>query len=63
MKKPNLNIIGLGIGAATPLIEAAGYTFRVVMRDGKPCIGTRDLRSDRLNLTMTNRVITHYEVG
>lgn len=63
MKRPNLNIIGLSIGAAAQVIEAAGYTFRVVMRDGQPCIGTRDMRSDRLNLTMTNRVITHYEVG
>jgi hypothetical protein len=51
------------VDAAGKQIEAAGYTWRVLMLDGQPQAGTMDLRTDRFGLNVENGVVVGYTVG
>lgn len=48
---------GVDEAAAAEQIEAAGYTYRVVMSDGESFPMTMDYRLDRLNLTLENGIV------
>jgi hypothetical protein len=51
------------VDAAGKQIEAAGYTWRVLMLDGEPQAGTMDLRPDRFNLNVENGIVVGYTTG
>jgi len=48
---------------ATALIEAEGFTARVVERDGEALAATMDYRVDRFNLVVVDDVVTALSVG
>lgn len=50
--------IGLAESEAVAKAEAEGLVSRVVERDGQAQVITLDLRSDRLNFTITNGSVT-----
>lgn len=53
------DLVAQGVDEATAVqqIEAAGYTFRVVMIDGESFPMTMDYRLDRINLTLENGIV------
>jgi len=51
------SIVGLTIDEATTTAEAAGFTVRVTTLDGVIQVGTADLRTDRLNVSVENGVV------
>lgn len=48
---------------AVALIEAEGFTARVVERDGEPLPATMDYRIERFNLVITDDQVTGITVG
>lgn len=51
-----------------PLSEVADilgdqFSFRVVERDGEPCVVTRDVKTDRVNLRLADRKVVGYSIG
>ena len=57
------HLIGMPEDNAIEQIVNAGYTCRIVNRDGNYFIVTRDYRLDRINLTITNGIITKITRG
>ncbi len=51
------SIVGLPIEEATTAAEAAGFTVRVTTLDGAPQAATKDLRTDRLNVSVVDGVV------
>lgn len=53
------DLVAQGVDEATAAaqIEAAGYTYRVVMIDGESFPMTMDYRLDRINLTLENGIV------
>lgn len=53
------DLVAQGVDEATAVqqIEAAGYTYRVVMIDGESFPMTMDYRLDRINLTLENGIV------
>lgn len=47
----------LTFAAAAELIQASGYTARLVSLDGEAMMGTMDVRMDRVNLFVENGVV------
>jgi hypothetical protein len=43
--------------------QAAGWTIRVMSRDGEDLMGTMDYRPDRLNLTVEQGTVTSVDIG
>ena len=43
--------------------QAAGFTLRIVERDGESYAITMDYRTDRVDVKVTNDIITEYSVG
>ncbi len=47
----------------TDALKEHGYTVRVTQRDGRPFIGTRDYRTDRVNLVIEKGKVTRASIG
>lgn len=56
-------IVGKSVEEATTYIQFIGMRIRLVSVDGKAFIGTRDYRTDRVNLTVVNGVVTAVTAG
>jgi hypothetical protein len=56
-------VVGLGELEATKVIESAGFTARVIARDGESLSGTKDYRLDRVNISIENGVVVSAELG
>ena len=56
-------LVGLTEGEAVAAITNANYILRVVERDGQPLPALQDQRTDRVNLTITNGVVTKSFIG
>jgi hypothetical protein len=56
-------IIGLSELEATKVIESAGFTARVIARDGESLSGTKDYRLDRVNISIENGVVVSADIG
>lgn len=52
------SIVGLPIDEATTVAEAAGFTVRVLLLDGVDQVATADLRTDRLNVSVVDGIVT-----
>ncbi len=57
------SIIGMAERAGRRTVTRAGLRFRVVRRDGVDQILTMDRRSDRVNVGVTDGVVTDSRVG
>jgi hypothetical protein len=57
------SVVGMSEADAVKAITAAGYTSRVVERDGEKFPVTMDLQPHRINLTVTNSKVTKATVG
>jgi len=51
-------LVGLTLDEATKVADELGWTIRVTTLDGEPQVVTWDLRTDRVNLSVTNGVVT-----
>jgi hypothetical protein len=56
-------VVGLGELEATKVIESAGFTARVIARDGESLSGTKDYRLDRVNISIENGVVVSADIG
>lgn len=56
-------LIGMAEDEAMQAVSVAGLGVRIAMRDGKARVLTRDYRSDRVNLTVTDGVVTEAHIG
>lgn len=53
------SVIGLTVDEAREILASHGIgSVRVMTRDGQPCMGTDDIRGDRLNVSTNNGIIT-----
>jgi len=52
------SIVGLPIEEATTTAATAGFTVRVTTLDGVIQVATADLRTDRVNVSVANGVVT-----
>jgi len=57
------DVVGQTEDDATVALEAAGFTVRVVERDGEMFMVTKDYREDRVNLVVTRGVVTSLTIG
>ena len=57
------SVVGMSEDDAVKAIHDAGYTSRVVERDGEKFAVTMDLQPDRINLTVTDDKVTKATVG
>lgn len=56
--------IGMAVPEARDFFKANGYTVRVTRQDGENHIGTRDFRTDRVNVHVeSGRVVAISGVG
>lgn len=62
-KKFAFTLIGMKKEAADIAAEAEGFKTRVVEQDGQHFAGTCDYRFDRINLYITDGVITKVAIG
>ena len=56
-------LIGMNITEAEQRAQTAGFTLRIVERDGESFAITMDYRTDRVNVKVTKDIITEYSVG
>ena len=56
-------LVGLSEAEATKVATGNGWTVRIAMRDGKDFMLTTDYSDTRVNLTVTNGVVTGITVG
>ena len=56
-------LIGMNITEAEQRAHTAGFTLRIVERDGESYAITYDYRNDRVNVKVTKDIITEYFVG
>jgi len=56
-------LVGLSEAEATDVATAQGWEVRVVSRDGEDFAVTKDFRSDRVNLTLVDDVVTGADIG
>lgn len=56
-------LVGLNEQVATTCAANEGWKFRVVARDGEDFMVTADYRTDRVNLTVENGIVTAINVG
>jgi len=57
------SLLGLSKEAAIDIIHNHGMKSRVTSEDGKPLIGTRDYRLDRVNLNIEQGKVTKASIG
>ena len=53
-----LNLVGLKEKKAKKLSNKAGWHIRVTERDGYPIVITRDYRTDRINVSVDQEIVT-----
>ena len=53
----DLDIIGLKLKKARKYCEKHGWTLRVVIADGKPCMGDFSYKSNRVNVEVLEDII------
>ena len=53
-------IIGMQVDDARKQLEESGWSLRLVSIDGKGCVGTCDVRRDRINVKARNGIVTEY---
>ena len=53
-------IVGMTVESAREQLKEGGWSLRLVCVDGKSCIGTADMRSDRINAKAESGIITEY---
>lgn len=58
-----VSVVGMEYEDALQSIVAAGYRPRLVRRDGYALMATRDYRLDRINLQISNNVVTDANFG
>lgn len=58
-----LDIIGKRLGEAASVIDEQGFSFRVVSRDGVARVATREVDTNRVNLTLVDGCVTAYNFG
>lgn len=58
-----VTLIGQPRGEAKAAAAAAGYEFRVLSVDGESKVGTSDYRTDRINASIEDGVVTEVSVG
>ena len=56
-------VIGLSEDDAVAQISAAGFSPRIVERNGEMFAGTMDYREDRINLTIADDLVTVAQIG
>ena len=56
-------LVGLSESSANRLARKNGYSIRVVYRDGQTFMGTRDYRTDRINLSIVRGRVTRATIG
>lgn len=56
-------LVGMTKEAATAKMEGSGFRVRVTSEDGKSFIGTRDFRTDRVNLVVVGGKVVRASVG
>lgn len=54
-------VVGFNIDDARKLAEKNGYTIRVTQNNGNACIGTCDLRVERINVHIENNKIIKFD--
>ena len=54
---------GLPEATAISKIQSAGFRSRVISRDGKYIVTTKDFRVDRVNLQINNGRVTQVSLG
>jgi len=57
------DVVGMTESEATVVIERAGFTVRVVARDGETFMVTEDFRADRVNVVVVEGVVTDAYMG
>jgi len=57
------DVVGLAEVDATTALGDAGFTVRVVERDGEAFMATKDYRTDRANLVVDGGVVTSVTIG
>lgn len=57
------DLVGLTEAEAAAQAEAAGFTVRVIQRDGEAYPGTMDWVETRVNLTIESGVVTRATIG
>jgi len=56
-------LIGKSLDKAKEMAEFSEYTIRVVEKDGESLLCTMDLRFNRINVKVSNNIITHTSIG
>jgi len=56
-------LAGLTVEQARRQAEAQGYTFRIILQDGKSFVVTADLRSDRVNVEVAAGKVVRADIG
>ncbi|RZV41183.1 MAG: hypothetical protein EX269_16710 [Acidimicrobiales bacterium] len=56
-------LVGMNEAAAQEGAESFGYTWRVMQRDGEDFVGTTDYSESRINVAITDGVITRAWIG
>jgi len=59
-REPIPNIIGKKVSEAQPIVEAAGYVFRICEVNGRGMMVTSDARPDRIKAKVTHTKIGKY---
>lgn len=60
----DLDLIGLRVKKARKYCEKHGWTLRVKIADGKPCLINNDVKSNRINVEVLNdEIYDILEVG
>jgi len=56
-------LIGKSLDKAKEMAEFSEYIIRVVEKDGESLLCTMDLRFNRINVKVSNNIITHTSIG
>lgn len=56
-------IIGLPIAEAVKLCLEAHFKMRITVKDGQPFMVTRDFRTDRIDVTVSDGIVVSAKIG
>jgi hypothetical protein len=56
-------LVGQSVAEARRLVEAQGYTFRILVQDGKSSYATADFRTDRVNVEVAAGKVVRADIG
>lgn len=57
------DVVGMTEAEAQAAVEEAGFTFRVISRDGEGLPATADYRTDRISATVVDGTVTEASIG